>query len=152
MDLRSQLDKYRQEHEEVLRFLKVWEGALTLAGSGQDGERSKGLAELRGMEKRLERIRQHCDEEGEDAESPFVLYLPDAELKQIREEHEQLAHSSSDFQRELTYATTSRTTEMVQSGRQLLAMLRQHLVHEEELLKRIQEAQGSEDALRLQKG
>ena len=149
MDLRSQLQKYRQEHDEILRFLKVWENALNLAESQQDTERRRGLADLREMEKTFERIRQHSNEEEENLESPYGLYLEDGALQKLGEEHELLIRWNSDFCRELRFATIVRTDEVVALGRQLLEMLRHHIVYEEGLLKQIQDEKDAEEKLLL---
>ena len=149
MDLGSQLQKYRQEHDETLRFLKACESALDLAESQQDAERRRGLADLREMEKKFERIRQHCNEEEQNVESAYRLYLEDAALQRLSEEHGLLVRWNNDFCRELRFATIARTDEVVALGRQFLEVLRHHVVFEEGLLKQIQDEKEAEEKLLL---
>lgn len=149
MDLRSRLDYFRKEHEEILRFLNNWERALKMAASESDEERLKGLEELRRSENDLMSIQEHCHAEERTVESPFQIYLDDASLARLAQEHELLRQLSNDFLRELTFATIFRISELVRSGSALLEQLRRHIAHETELLKQIEEGKAAEEKLLL---
>ncbi len=149
MELRSALQRFRKEHDDILRYLKLWEGALNRAASPEDPERRKGLLELREMEKQLEGIQEHCRAEEENVESPYNLYLENVDLQQLQKEHEELARCTSDFRMELRFATTLRTEQMIQLGRHLLELLRHHIAYEEGLLKQVEDGQSAEDKLLL---
>ncbi len=143
MNLRSELERFHKEHDDILRFLRGWESVLNLAASAEDSKRCEGLARLREMEEQVARIDDHCRAEEQSVESPYKLYLEDAELQRLKKEHELLAHWSNDFHRELTFATVLRSDEMVRMGRQFLELLRHHIAYEEGLLKKIGESRAA---------
>ena len=145
MDLRSRLDYFRKEHDEILAFLKDWENALQMAAHDSDEQRLKGLVELRKMENDLLGIREHCRDEERTVESPFQIYLDDASLARLAEEHELLRRLSNNFLRELTFATMFRTDELVGLGRELLEQLRRHIALETTLLKQVEDGRAAEE-------
>jgi hypothetical protein len=149
MNLHSELERFHKEHDEILRFLQVWEGALNLVARSEDSERCRGLTRLREMEEQVARIEDHCRAEEQSVESPYKLYLEDTELQRLEKEHELLARWSNDFHRELTFATVLRTDEMLRLGRQLLEQLRHHIAFEEGLLKKIEDSRAAEDKMHL---
>ena len=150
MDLRSRLDYFRKEHDEILAFLKNWENALQMAAHDSDEQRLKGVVELRKMENDLLGIREHCREEERTVESPFQIYLDDASLARLAQEHELLRRLSNNFLRELTFATMLRTDELVGLGTELLEQLRCHIAHETTLLKQIEDGRAAEEKVWLQ--
>jgi len=149
MDLRSRLDYFRKEHDEILRFLNAWEGALKMAASDGDDERRKGLTELRRFENELLSIQEHCHAEERTVDSPFQIYLDDVSLTRLAREHELLRQLSNDFLRELRFATLMRTNEVVRLGNALLEQLRRHIAHEAALLEQIEEGRAAEEKLLL---
>lgn len=144
MDLRLILDRFRKEHEEIWCFSNRWEAAINSTASANEGQRWTGLAQLRAVEKELLRIRDHCRAEELDPESPFLLYLKDADWEELRNQHELLERRIGDFNSELLFATTERTEQLVHLGRQLLHLLRQHIGFEDGLLKQLQDASVAE--------
>jgi len=149
MDLRSRLEYFHKEHDEILRFLNDWESALKMAASDRDDERRKGLAELRRFENELLSIEEHCHAEERTVDSPFEIYLDDVSLARLAQEHELLRQLSTDFLRELRFATVMRTTEVVGLGNALLEQLRRHIAHEALLLRQIEEGRAAEEKLLL---
>jgi len=149
MDLRSRLDYFRKEHDEILHFLNDWKNALKMAGGDGDDERRKGLAELRRFENELLSIQEHCHAEERTVDSPFQIYLDDVSLTRLAQEHELLRQLSNDFLRELRFATLMRTNEVVRLGNALLEQLRRHIAHEAALLEQIEEGRAAEEKLLL---
>ncbi len=150
MDLRSQLDMYRKEHDDILRFLKEWEGALDLAASADDATRCKGLTQLAEMEKKLLEIRQHCREEEKNIDSPFQIHLDDNAFAQLAEDHALLDELSEGYRSELKSLTTPPpTNDLVGRGRHLLGELRRHIAFEEGLLKQIEDGNEAEEKMFL---
>ena len=150
MDLRIQLQRFRQEHDDILRFLREWEGALNLAASETIELRRKGLAQLIEMESKLAEIREHCHDEEESIDSPFQLYLDDAALEHLRQEHDLLDRLSEGFRSELRLLTTPPPAgELAGMGLRLLEQLRHHIAFEEGLLKQIEEGNAAEEKLFL---
>lgn len=149
MDLRSRLDYFRKEHDEILRSLNDWERALKKAASEGDDERRKGLAELRRFESQLLSIAEHCHAEERTVDSPFQIYLDDASLARLAQEHESLRQLTNDYLRELQFATLLRTTEVVRQGTALLEQLRRHIAHETALLKQIEDGRAAEERILL---
>ena len=147
MDLGSRLGYLQAEHEEILRFLDDWEGALKLARYELDAERLKGLCLLREAEAKLIAIQEHCHAEERAAESPFPIYLDHTTMAQLAQEHERLRLLTNDFLRELNFATLLRTDELVRLGTELLEQLRQHIAYETELLKHIETGNAAEEKL-----
>ncbi len=146
MDLRYQLEFYRKEHDEILLFLKEWEDALNLAAGTGEAAPGQALQHLREMEPKLLEIRQHCREEEQNVESPSQIYLDDAALKRLRQEHETLEQLSDGYRGELKrLATPPPTDALVSMGRRLLAGLRRHIAYEEGLLKQIEEGSEAEE-------
>ena len=90
MDLHRELERHRKEHDEILRFLKEFDGALALATAESDKERGAGVAQLSKMEEKLAEIREHCREEEQSIESPFEMYLDDYALDDLHIEHQLL--------------------------------------------------------------
>lgn len=139
MDLRTKLDYFRKEHDEILLFLESWEDALQMAACEDDSDRLKGLARLREMERDLLSIQEHCHAEERSFESPFQMHLDDASLARLVQEHHLLGQLSNDFLRELRFATLLRTGELIPLGTELLGQLRRHIAYEAALLERIEE-------------
>lgn len=137
MDIRHELEMLHKEHEEILRFLDAWEDTLVLAASDEYTIRWRGLKQLQGMTAEIAEICEHCRREEEDADSPLFLFLEDAARTQLRDEHVQLQRANYEFRHELEFTTASLTGDLCLQGRHLLAALRQHIVYEEGLLKRI---------------
>lgn len=150
MDLHGELKRHRKEHDEVLRFLTEFDGALARAAAESDRERCAGLAQLSKMEEKLAEIREHCREEEQSIESPFQLYLDDYALEDLQIEHKLLERHSHDFCAELTAVTAPPPTEtLVRLGQRLGEQLRRHIAREEELLKQIEEGSAAEQRLFL---
>ena len=146
MDLRYQLEFYRKEHDEILRFLKEWEDALNLAAGPGEEAPCQALQHLREMEPKLLEIRQHCREEEQNVESPSQIYLDDTALKRLRQEHETLEELSDCYRSELKFVCAPPPTDdLVSIGRRLLAGLRRHIAYEEGLLKQIEEGSEAEE-------
>jgi hemerythrin-like domain-containing protein len=150
MNLHQQIEHFHKEHDEILRFLKEFESALTLAGGESEKERRAGLAELGKMEQKLAEIREHCREEEQDLESPFQMYLGDFALEDLHTEHQILERRNHDFCAELTAATAPPPTEnLVSLGRRLLEHLRHHIAREELLLAQIADGNAAEEKVFL---
>jgi len=140
MEVGSQLERFRKEHDDILRFLGEFQGALMQAHSAGDEERRGGLARLRQFEERLRTIREHCREEQQCLESPFRPYLDDSSVEALRREHEVLNQLTDAFLRELRQvALTPPTGQLVEIGRGLLETLRHHIAFEEGLLKQVED-------------
>lgn len=146
MDLQAQLESFRHEHQAILHSLYVRERALNLVASTDQDSRLIGLTQLRGMDRQLLAVGEHCRAEEQSLDSSFGLYLGDAELRRLRNDHEVLQRWVNDFRWELEFATTPRTDELVRLGRQLLDSLRHHITTEEGLLKQIEEERGTKSA------
>jgi prefoldin subunit 5 len=150
MDLRNALERYRREHDEILRFLREFEAAVRLTGEKADEKRCQGLAQLRAMESRLAEIREHCREEEENLDSPFQLYLDDSAMEHLQQQHELLEQLMASFRGTLrTLITPPPTEELVGLGHGLLENLRRHIAFEEGLLKQIEDGNRAEEQLFL---
>ena len=150
MDLHSQLERFRKEHDDILRFLKSWEATLDLLASEDEDARCKALAELREMEKKLAGLREHCQEEEQIVESPFQIYLDDRALEQFRREHDVLEQLTEGYRAELKFVSTiPPTTQLLGLGRRLLEQLRHHIAYEEGLLKQIEDGNEAVEKLFL---
>ncbi len=149
MDLRSQLDYFRKEHEDIQRFLEDWEGALRLAASEDDANRLRALALLRQMETDLSSIHEHCRAEQRTVESLLQMHHDGASLVRLAQEHELLRQLTNNYLRELQFATLPRTGEVVGLGIELLAQLRTHIAYETALLKQIEDRNTAEQKVLL---
>lgn len=150
MNLRQQIEHFHKEHGEILRFLKEFEDALTLAAAESEKARRAGLAQLSKMEEKLAEIREHCREEEQNLESPFQMYLDHFALEDLHTEHEVLERRNHDFCVELTAVTAPPPTEnLVNLGRRLLEHLRHHIAREESLLAQIADGNTAEEKVFL---
>jgi hypothetical protein len=149
MEVKRQLERFHKEHDEILRFLVFAEEALKRAASEDREIRCQGLGELQELEGKLTEIREHCREEEENLESPFRLYLDDAALADLEEEHALLERLTDSFRTELKLAAMPRTLELVRLGQQLLDHIRHHIAYEEGLLKQIKDGTEAEENLFL---
>lgn len=150
MEVRAQIERYRREHDEILRFLGVFEGVLTLAESKKVEDRRAGLAKLREMERKFVEIREHCAEEEQNLESPFQVYLDDSALETLHSEHDLLDELSLSFCSEVEVLTTPPPTQgLVGLGRQLAQKLYRHIAYEEGLLKQIGDGSEAEEKVYL---
>ncbi len=150
MDLPRQLEHYRKEHDEILRFLREFDETLTLASDEAEETRRLGLARLRGMEETLAGIREHCRAEEQNVESPFQIYLDDYALEDLHVEHLSLEKHSHDFCAELVAVTAPPPTEdLVRLGWQLVDELRRHIAREGGLLKQVADGRTAEEKIFL---
>jgi hypothetical protein len=149
MDLRSQLDYFRKEHEDIQRFVEDWEDALKLAASEDDADRLRALAQLRQMETVLLGIREHCRAEQRTVESRLRAHQDDVSRVRLAQEHELLRQLTNDYLRELQFATLSRTGEVARLGIELLEQLRNHIAYETALLKQIEDSSEGEEKVLL---
>jgi hypothetical protein len=150
MDLHNQLERYRKEHDEILRFLREFDAALKQAGETAIEQRRIGLEQLREIEGKLIEIRQHCSEEEKSVQSPFRLYLNDVELEDLQSEHQFLEQLSQSFCTELKILTSPPPTGvLVRLGRRLLEELRRHIAREEGMLIQIEENSQAEEKVFL---
>ncbi len=150
MELRNQLQHFRQEHHEILRFLRDWDEALQLAASEKTDERRKGLAQLLEMENKLIEIREHCREEEHSVESPFQLYLDDGAFEQLRREHDLLEQLTEGYRSMLRLLTEPPPAQgLLRQGQRLLGQLRHHIAFEEGLLKQIEDGNAAQEKVFL---
>lgn len=149
MDLRTQVTYFRKEHQDILTFLASWEHAVSQVASGQDAERLKGLADLRSMEPQLAAIEGHCRSEEKNVESPYSLYLEDAQLEELKKEHDQLRRFLQNVLFALRFATLAHVEEVAQLGRELLQFVRSHIAYEEKLLAQIEQGRAAVKELEL---
>jgi hemerythrin-like domain-containing protein len=145
MRVNQQLERYRKEHDGILRFLSEWESALKLAASEEEAERRQGLEQLRLMDAAILKIRSHCEDEERNLDSPFQLHLDEDALEHLRQEHELLEQLTHGFRSELKWLTTPPVaTDLVARGQTLLEHLRHHIAFEEGLLKQIEDGAAKE--------
>jgi hypothetical protein len=90
MDPFIRLDYFRKEHSDILQFLEKWEDALSLIASKDDVQRTKALSDLREMESELQAIRNHCNSEERNLESPYRSYLKKEQFHIQANEHGEL--------------------------------------------------------------
>lgn len=139
MDPRLQLEYFREEHEDIRRFLDKWERALDFLASKDDARRTEGLSELRNMEADLLAIRNHCYVEEHSVETPYRAYLQNVQLEKLRSEHEQLGRLAQNLHSELRFATLNSIEDIATLGRQLAEFVRQHTLFERKLLAEIEQ-------------
>jgi hemerythrin-like domain-containing protein len=140
MDLQLELERYRREHDQILRFLKEWEAALQGAASESDERRCQGLARLCELEPQLAAMVKHCEEEEKTLDSRFQLYLDEQAIEHLRREHAQLRELGRSYTHLLRILTaTPPTRSLVDLGQQLVGQLRRHIAYEEGLLKQIED-------------
>jgi hypothetical protein len=140
MNTSSAVEALRKEHEDILQFLVLFESALKLAASGEDAARGLGIERLREMAARSAQLRETCRQDEEALSASAFLFADDAERTLWRQSLFHLERTNFEFRKELVFATTLYTQDMVARGRQLLASFREHVACEEELLRRIEEA------------
>ncbi len=139
MDPKTQLQYFRNEHQDIGRFLEQFVAALNLIQSKQDARRSKGLSRLRELQPELEAIQHHCYSEEKSLESPYGAYLKNHQLETLRQEHERMGRLTQDVTAELQFATTNQTDKVMALGRELAQFVRQHIAYEETLLTEIEQ-------------
>lgn len=149
MDVGTQLDYFRNEHRDFLRFLEGWDRAMALAASGDDEESVRGLGKLRQMEEELEAIRHHCSSEERTVEAKYRELLGPGQLERLKSEHHELARLVTDLFSELRFATLQQTQRALASGRQVAEFTRQHIQYEEKLLGEIETRLSQEAEERL---
>jgi len=135
MDVKTELEFFRKEHVELLRFLDQWARALDLLESPEDGPRLQGLTELRELESELLAVRGHCYSEERRLESPYGAYLKRDEAAKLAEDHRELGRQIQDMLVVLRFATIDQTEGIPARGKQLGEFIRQHLAFEEKLLR-----------------
>jgi hypothetical protein len=128
----------RKEHGEISQFLVAFESALTLTASGEDEARLTGLARLREMTEQSAHLRESCRQDAEVFGSSVFLLANDTERTLWSQSLLHLERASFEFRKELDFATTLSVDPLVAQGQRLADSFRQHLVYEEELLKRIE--------------
>ncbi len=128
-----------EEEEEMSRFMTPFETALELAGRDDDESRLLGLQRLHEMAEQNAKIREHCHLGSQALDSSPFLFVDNKEWARLRQSYLELERASFEFRRELVFTTTLSTENLVARGRRLIAVLREHLGYEEELLKRIEE-------------
>ena len=141
MDLQREFETARREHQDILGFLDVWEGALTLIEDDDLDVRCEGLRQLQGMEQQIAGICEHCRREEEDPESPLFRFAQEADRGRMKDEHFRLQRANYEFRKEMEFTTTSDTDDLVALGRKLLDSLRGHITYEDGLLKRFEDNQ-----------
>jgi hypothetical protein len=150
MDLQSELEHSRNEHDDILRFLREFEAALTLAAGKGAENRCQALARLSELRGKLDAIRDHCRQEETSADSPLRTYLDERAIEHLHNQHDRLDRLGDAFCAELKLLTTPPPTgELVGIGMQLLEQLRRHVAYEEGLLKQIEDGTASESAVYL---
>ncbi|HWQ03040.1 MAG TPA: hemerythrin domain-containing protein [Candidatus Nitrosotenuis sp.] len=138
MDPREAVTHFRQEHEEFLRFLTLWESALERAASDDPETRRLALHELIELDHFLKALPEHCREE-EEEDARLQLYLDDAVFEKLRQQHALLEQMTAAFRSELRLLTTPPPgKELAAHGRELLRHLRRHIEFEEGLMKEIE--------------
>ena len=150
MEVHRQLEKVRNEHDEILQFLIVCEHALQRAASHDCDVRCRGLEQLHEMDGEIAEISEHCRREEEGIESPFLLYLEAKSLVELRKEHVRLRQLISNFRRELQRVTATRTADLVALGQNLAAEIRRHVAAEEASLAQIEAGAAAEEKVLLQ--
>lgn len=150
MEVHRQLEKVRNEHDEILGFLTTWEYALERAASDDWDVRCHGLEQLHEMDGEIAEINEHCRREEEGVESPFLLYLEPKSLRELRKEHRRLWSLIGDFRRELKLVTAPRTADLIVLGREVIKEVRKHVAQEEALLAQIEAGAAAEENVFLQ--
>jgi hypothetical protein len=150
MEVHRQLEKVRNEHDEILQFLITWEFALQRAASDDWDVRCHGLEQLHEMDEQIAEINEHCRREEEGVESPFQLYMEPKSLKELRKEHRRLGCLIRDFRRELKLVTAPRTADLIVLGRDVVKEIRKHVAEEEVLLAQIEAGAAAEEKVLLQ--
>lgn len=150
MDLRPEIQHFHGEHQDILRFLKDWEEALTQATSEDEALRCTGLTRLRQMEPKLLAIQEHCRQEEQSVDSAFRLYLDSQTFEQLQAEHDLLDQFAEAYLDELRYITTPPPAErLIGLGRRLVHQLHEHIRSEEQMLERIGECAEAEEKVLL---
>ena len=150
MEVHRQLEKVRNEHDEILQFLITCEHALQRAASDNWDVRCHGLEQLHEVDGEIAEISEHCRREEQGVESPFQLFLEPKSLEELRKEHRRLWRLISDFRRELELVTAPRTADLVALGRDLIEEVRKHVAEEEALLAQIEAGAAAEEKVLLQ--
>jgi hypothetical protein len=132
-----ELETLHKEHEEILRFLTAWEGALAQAASEEFEICRRGLEQVQRMTGQIAEICEHCRREEEYSDSPLLL-VEEAARSRLRDEHAQLHRANYEFRRELEFTTASFTGDLCRQGRHMLSTLRRHIAYEEGLLKQLE--------------
>jgi len=139
MELRTQLDYLRAEHQEMSAMAMDLTAAFSLAQGKGVRTRSSGIARVRSHENELPGVIEHCHWVHRLLESPFRAYLEDEEVTALNEDHGRLERLVSDFQRELEFASVDRTSDVIAFGNSLIEALHAHISLEERILKRVEE-------------
>ena len=126
------------KEEEMSRFLIPFETALELSARDEDEPRLLGLQQLHEMAEQTAKIREHCRQGAQTLDTAPFLFADNKEWARLRKSYAQLERASFEFRRELVFATTLSTEILVARGRRLIALLREHIGYEGELLKRIE--------------
>ncbi|MGH9703869.1 MAG: hemerythrin domain-containing protein [Candidatus Acidiferrales bacterium] len=134
MGVKTELEFFRQEHVELLRFVDQWGHALGLLESPEDVARLQGLTELRELESELLAVRGHCYSEERHLESPYGAYLQRDEVAKLAEDHRELGRQIQDMLVVLRFATIDKTEGIPARGKQLGEFIRRHLALEDKLL------------------
>ncbi len=136
MNARDAAEELRREHEETAALVTAFEHALELVASEADEPRDRGLTWLREMAPRL--AHQHATpEEGMGGRPPVALLIAEGpERARLRGKLFELGRAGYEFRKELGFATTLDTEDLLARGRRLLAELQQEMEYEEELLDR----------------
>ena len=109
MDVHTELEFFRKEHTELMRFVDRWDRALVLLDSPEDQVRLQGLTELRELESELLALRGHCYSEQRHLESPYNAYLRRDEVDKLAEDHRELGRQVQDMLVVLRFATIDMT-------------------------------------------
>ena len=139
MDVGKDLDYFRKERQDVLRFLDDWDLALDLIASDDNRKNLQGLDRLRALEPGLQTIQAHCASEEHTVEEPFHTYLEKGQIEALRTEHEELTRLLGNLFTELRFATLGQTSRTAIAGRRVSEFIRHHLQFEETLLAEIEE-------------
>lgn len=149
MNIRDAVENLHREHDEEARLLGAFESALELAVTGDDEKRSLGLSELREIVKQSARIRGSSAHDSEALDSPAFLLVDGSERARLKDTLFHLERASYEFRKELAFATTFSTEELVGQGRRLAASIREQIAYEEELLREVEaELSGNSAGLR----
>lgn len=149
MDVGTQLDYFRKEHGDFLRFLEEWDRTVELTASSEDAQCLRGLAKLREMQEGLEAIRHHCSSEERNIEERYRSFLEDGQLERLKADHHELARLVANLFSELRFATLYQTERARALGRQVSDFTRRHIQDEEKLLNRIESRLAEEAEERL---
>jgi hemerythrin-like domain-containing protein len=149
MDVGTQLEYFRKEHQDYLRFLDRFEPALAELASPEDRACLHGLKALRGMEGEIREIASHCSSEERAFEEPYRSYLKQGQLDHLEEQHQELRRLAGTWFAELRFATLDRTQAALGVGRQLAAFLCRHITLEEKLLAEIERKMSEEAEQKL---